>query len=423
MEIDVNIDPDVFNLVYYPLLFSQVPVQIIYGGSSAGKSLFIIGQRMIIDLMVGGRNYLCCRNVKRTIRHSIFNEAEKGINRMGVRHLFNINKTDMTITCANGYQAIMTGLDDPEKVKSITPAKGVITDILLEEATEISRDALKQLRRRLRGLTGGLVKRVVLLFNPIFRTHWIYEAFFADKWHKGRRFYKDDDLLILKTTYKDNMRFLTADDVKLLEEEGDEYYRDVYTLGEWGVLGDLVFTNWEVQDLSGIKGKIAGHKNGLDFGFTNNPTALSRIFINHGTMQLFVLDEFYERGMTNRAIAEKLKNYIGQEVVYCDSAEPKSIAELVEYEIQALPAIKGPGSINQGIQYLKQFKIIIDRECQNHINEISQYHWMKDKEGNATNTPVKKRDHCMDALRYANSYDYMKDEGEEVHSASEIGVF
>ena len=135
-DICVDIHTEVFNKAYLPYLEDETPLQIIYGGSSSGKSVFV-AERVVYDLMKGGRNYLICRQVGRTIRGSVSQEINKVIDRWGVTHLFSINKTDGTVTASNGYQAIFSGLDDVEKLKSITPAKGVITDVWVEESTEI----------------------------------------------------------------------------------------------------------------------------------------------------------------------------------------------------------------------------------------------------------------------------------------------
>lgn len=131
----VVIEPEVFNSVYLPHLENYARTQVFYGGSSSGKSVFL-AQRTIYDLMSGGRNYLICRQVGRTLRGSVFTEVCKVISEWGIGKLFNINKSDMLITCENGYQIIFAGLDDVEKLKSLTPAKGVVTDIWVEEATE-----------------------------------------------------------------------------------------------------------------------------------------------------------------------------------------------------------------------------------------------------------------------------------------------
>lgn len=407
-DICVDIHTEVFNDAYLPYLEDQTPVQIFYGGSSSGKSVFI-AQRLVYDLMKGGRNYLVCRQVGRTIRGSVAQEINKVINRWGVVHLFNVNKTDNTITASNGYQAIFAGLDDVEKLKSITPAKGVITDVWIEEATEIEQDSFKQLEKRLRGGSESVIKRMMLTFNPIMQSHWIYTEFFVSiGWADDQTVYQDEDLLILKTTYKDN-KFLTKQDVKKLESEKDEYWYQVYTLGNWGVLGDVIFTNWSVQDLSGMLDQFTNHRNGLDFGFSSDPAAMWVSHYDRMRKTIYIYDELYERGLTNDLLAAEITPKISGQSVVCDSAEPKSIQELNNHGVYAIAAKKGKDSVNFGIQWLQQQTIVIDKKCINAKNEISTYHWKKDKDGNSIRVPVGKNDHLIDAGRYAHECD-MTDE-------------
>lgn len=231
---------------YLPYLSSDKRVQIYYGGSSSGKSYFL-AQRAVKDNLEGC-NYLIVRNVAQTLRRSCFNEIKKAIDAFGVKNLYAVNGTDMVITCKrNGKQILFAGLDDVEKLKSITPAKGVIERIWIEEATEIERNAYKQLRKRLRGLSDKS-KSIILSFNPILQSHWIFREFFKN-WDDSKTAYHDEKLSILKTTYKDN-QFLTPEDKAELEDETDQYFHDVYTLGNWGLLGNVIFTNWRTEDLS-----------------------------------------------------------------------------------------------------------------------------------------------------------------------------
>lgn len=390
-----------YNPVYEPLLTDETPVQILFGGSSSGKSYFA-AQRIVVDVLVNKRNYLITRNVAKSIRQSTFNEICKAISNCGASKYFTINKTDMVITCRNGYQILSCGLDDPEKIKSITPAKGVITDVLVEEATEIEYNAYKQLDKRLRGISDFKgIKRITMLFNPILKSSWIYQEFFSN-WADDKTTYKDDKVFITKTTYKDN-KFLTADDITKLESETDPYYYNVYTLGNWGVLGAVIFKNWTVEDCAETRKAADNYRNGLDFGFSTDPAALVRLHYDKKHKKIYILDELYQRGLTNDVLATEVKKIIGYDYVRCDSAEPKSIQELKNYGVAALPAIKGKDSVLFGIQWLQQHQIIIDVSCQNFKNEISQYKWQEDKQGNVLRIPVDKNNHLLDALRYAFS--------------------
>jgi phage terminase large subunit len=404
MMIEVEFHSGVLNKVYRPYLTDQTPTQIIYGGSSSGKSVFL-AQRVVYDLLNGERNWLVCRQVGRTIRGSVAQEIAKVIDDWSMQKLFTINKTDGTVTCNNGFQCIFTGLDDVEKLKSITPAKGVITDVWVEEATEIEQDSLKQLEKRLRGGDEKVTKRIVLSFNPIMQSHWIYQKYFSGiAWADDQREYHSDELCILKTTYKDN-RFLTKQDIKRLESEKDSYYYQVYTLGNWGILGNVIFTNWRVEDLEEMRNQFTNHRAGLDFGFSSDPAALWVSHYDSAHNTIYVYDELYERGLTNDLLAFEIKKHIGNDYVVCDSAEPKSIHELQNYGVNARGARKGKDSVNFGIQWLQQQTIVIDKKCINARNEISAFHWKQDKDGNALRVPSEKNNHLIDAARYAHEED------------------
>jgi len=398
--VPVTISKKVFNDVYIPHLDNFARIQIVFGGSSSGKSVFL-AQRGIFDVLGGGRNYLICRAVARTIKRSVFTEFKRVIQAWSLQTEFKINETDLTITCQNGYQILFAGLDDIEKLKSITPAKGALTDIWIEEATEISSNDLRQLLKRQRGGDESIPKRLTMSFNPILMSHWIFKDYFSPiGWADGQSNYRNDAISILKTTYKDN-RFLTAGDIADLENETDKYFFNVYTLGNWGVLGNVIFTNWRVADLSSMADQFTVKRHGLDFGFSSDPAAIPVTHYDKARKTIYIYDELYERGLTNDLLAEEVKKLVQADYVTCDSAEPKSIRELNNYGVNALPARKGKDSVIFGIQWLQQQAIVIDSKCINTINEFQQYKWKEDKDGNAIRQPVEKGNHIIDGLRYA----------------------
>jgi phage terminase large subunit len=387
--------------VYYPYLEYTAPLEIFYGGSSSGKSYFL-AQRTVLDMLKGGHNYLIIRKVALTVRKSVFNEITKAISFFKVGSYFNVNKSDLVITCHNGYQIIFSGLDDKEKIKSVTPAKGVITDIWYEEATEGDYEDVQQLDKRLRGQS-KVNKRIILSFNPIYQTHWIYTTYFAGHWGDDSTQYKDAETSILKTTYRDN-KFLTLDDIQRLENTKDKYYRDVYLDGKWGVLGKVIFTNWRTEDLSKdsylVKSMSTFH-NGLDFGYSADPAAPTHLHFDRAKMTLYLLDAKYCYEMTNDLLAAEIKNMIDRQVITCDCAEPKSIQELRQHGVTAIACKKGKDSVNFGIQWLQKLQIVIHKDLKDAINEFTIYKWREDKEGNALPEPVDKNNHIIDSIRYA----------------------
>ena len=386
----IDLSSRLINPVYKEFLHSETRTQIFYGRASSGKSFFL-AQRTVLDALQG-RNYLVLRNVARTLRGSCWNEIVKAIDRMSVREWFNIGKSDMTITAVNnGAQIMFAGLDDVEKIKSITPATGVLTDIWIEEATEVGYDDYKQLLKRLRGESRHS-KRITLSFNPVYKSHWIFQEFFVTK---------PDSVSILKTTYRDN-KFLTDDDRNALETETNEYYKQVYTEGEWGVIGGVVFRNWRIGSYELDKRDLL--LIGLDFGYINDPSAMVVSWLRESTKELFIVEEWYQKSKLNDEIAGMIK-YKGfaKEVIIADSAEAKSIEEIRREGIPRIrPAAKGQGSVMQGIQKLHQYKIYVSPQCENVVMELENYSWKKDKSsGEYLNEPQDDFNHCIDALRYS----------------------
>lgn len=385
------------NDVYLDYLEATQYLQIFFGGSSSGKSFFL-AQRTVMDNM-NGYNYLICRNVGNTIKKSVFNEIWKAICNMQLAMFYDRNKTELSITNRrNNKQILFSGLDDEEKLKSITPIDGVLERVWIEEATEIKRSAYLQLKKRLRGRTDKH-KGIIISFNPVLKTHWIYQEFFAGCWDEEKNVFQSDRKLIVKTTYKDN-KFLTQDDIYELEHETDEYFYNVYTLGNWGILGNVIFKNWSTADLSGMIASFDNIVIGLDMGFTN-PNALVKAHVSEKSKTIYVFEEMYKRGQTYESLIEDVKQIAGNKIVTCDNEDSRGVYMLKQGGVNAIAAKKGADSVLNGIIWLQGYKIVIDLHCQNFINEIQQYHWQEDKDGNVTEKPVKKMDHLLDALRYS----------------------
>lgn len=399
MEINLEISPDIFNPIYLKhQLNNNNRYQIYFGGSSSGKS-FSLAQRTVLDVFKGNRNYLIVRNVQSTLKRSCLNEITKAISNFKLNEYFQVNKTDMIITCKlNNKQILFCGLDDVEKVKSITPIDGVITDIWVEEATETDYKAVKQLDKRLRGKS-KVVKRLTLSFNPILKDHWLYTEYF-DIWEDDKQYVEKDNVSILKTTYKDN-KFLAEDDIKALENESDKYYYEVYTLGNWGVLGAVIFKNWRVEDFSDIESTFDNFRHGIDWGFADDPFAYVKSHYDRMRRKLYICDEIEAVGLLNREAAPLVSKKANRDLVICDNASPKDVAEFNDLRINAVSARKGAGSIEYGIKFLQGLEIIIHPRCQNFKNEINKYKYKEDKNGNILPIAVDKDNHLIDALRYS----------------------
>ncbi len=382
------------NEVYLPYLRDTRRYQIFFGGAASGKSVFLATRAVLSAL--SGRNVLVVRKVRRTIGASCWNEVLKSASRIGLLSQFSVGKTDGTLTAKNGAQIVFVGLDDAEKIKSITPARGVFEDIWIEEATEIEREEFKQLDKRLRGQS-AFEKRIVLSFNPVWKTHWIYREFFSG-WDETKTVYESDSLLIVKTTFRDN-RFLTQSDRNALLSEKDDYFRRVYTDGEWGVMGDAIFTNWRTEEVD--ENAPGETRMGLDFGFSYDPCGFVKARYDRKNRRVTVLSEVCRRGLTNLELAQILLPIAGGGLIVCDSAEPKSIMELRAAGLRVAPARKGPDSVLHGVQWLRGQEIVLGAACPALKEELTLYCWDKDKDGNPLPRPCDRDNHLIDALRYA----------------------
>ena len=362
--------------------------RILYGGAGSGKSHFM-AQETLINMMQDDRHsYLVVRKTSKSIRISVFRLLVEMISEYSLNHLFRINKTEMSITCSNGSSLITSGLDDVEKLKSVAN----INRVWVEEASEITEKDFSQLDLRMRG-TSEIGYQMTLTFNPVSELHWLKKRFFD---------VGDKQAFVLKTTFKDNP-FLDdeyIDTLHAMEKQDYQYYK-IYALGEWGSIGNLVYTNWKKEDLSKIKSAFDNYFNGIDFGFASDPTAFIRVHLEKKRKRIYVTDEMYLVEEHMDSLADKLSKRIGQEYITADSSEPRSIADLKRRGVRALGAKKGPGSVEHGIKWLQGYEIIVDNHCTNMIKELTSYKWREDKDGNTIAKPVDDNNHLLDALRYA----------------------
>ena len=348
-------------------------------------------------------NLLCVRKTYRTLKDSCFTELKWAIHRLGVDAWWDIKESPLEMTYKpTGQKILFRGLDDPLKVTSITVEVGVLCWLWIEEAYEISSEAdFDTLDESIRGeVPPGLFKQITLTFNPWNEHHWIKHRFFDAA--------PDPDILAMTTNYTCN-EWLDAADKKVFEtmkRNNPRRYR-VAGLGDWGIVEGLIYENWEerlfsideVRKTPGIKSAF-----GLDFGYTNDPTALFCGLIDTSSKTLWVFDEIYKPGMSNEDIAAAVTEAgYAKERIRADSAEPKSIDRLYALGLDHIRrARKGKDSINNGIDFIQDYKIFIHPRCTNFLTEIGNYTWDTDtKTGKKLNRPIDDFNHLMDAMRYA----------------------
>ena len=348
-----------------------------------------------------GANLLVIRKVFRTLKDSCFTDLKWAINRLQVQDYWEIKESPLEITYTpTGQKILFRGLDDPMKITSITVEVGSLCWAWIEEAYEINKETdFNMLDESIRGIVEKpLYKQITITFNPWNERHFLKKRFFD---------VKDENILAKTTNYLCN-EWLDEADKKLFEDMKINNPRRYQTagLGNWGIAEGLVFENWEEKEFDYMeisKRPTVKSVFGLDFGYTNDPSALFCGLIDTSSKEIYVFDEIYKKAMTNKDIAEEItrKGY-SKEKITADSAEPKSIDELYGLGLKGIrKSRKGKDSINNGIQFIQDFRITIHPRCVNFITEISNYMWDKDKFDNLINKPADDFNHLMDAMRYA----------------------
>lgn len=369
-------------------------------GSRASKKSKTTALWYIYNMMkYPDANTLVVRKTFRTLKDSCFTDLMWATKRLNVSRYWKFTESPLEAEyIPTGQKIYFRGLDDPLKITSITVAVGCLCWMWLEEAYEITKESdFDTLDETIRGeVPEGLFKQVTITFNPWNEKIWLKKRFFDNA---------DPDVLAITTNYTCN-EWLDAADKRLFDRmkvNNPRRYK-VAGLGEWGISEGLVYENWTEQEFTLADVQQRYHLEsgfGLDFGYTNDPTALWVGFIDRDARKIFVWDELYKKGLTNRAIADEVQRmgYL-KERITGDSAEPKSIDELKGFGLHITGAAKGKDSINSGIQFIQDFEIIIHPRCVNFLTEISNYTWDKDKFGNALNRPIDDFNHLMDAMRY-----------------------
>lgn len=355
-------------------------------------------------------NLLVVRKTYRTLKESCYTELKWAVNRLGVARHWDFKESPLQATYKpTGQKIYFRGLDDSLKVTSVTVEHGYLCWMWIEEAYEVMhKEDFDTIDESIRGeVPDNLFKQVTITFNPWNERHWLKSTFFDNN-------VCDDDILAITTNYLCN-EWLDKSDEKLFERMRVNNPRRYRTagLGEWGSVEGVVYENWKEQEFkfvtqaeydAGEDGIISDNLKpafGLDYGYTNDPSALFASMVDLENHKIYVFDEFYKKGLSNKKIYNEVVNMgYAKEHIIADSSEPKSNDELKSYGLHVKGAKKGKDSVNNGIQWIQNFEIIVHPRCVNFITEISNYTWAKDKFGNQTNTPIDDFNHLMDAMRY-----------------------
>jgi phage terminase large subunit len=364
---------------YYHVKECKSKIQVHQGGTRSGKTYSILTALIELCHKNSGLVITICRKTFPALRATAMRDFFEILNREDIYNPDLHNKSDATYQL-RGNMVEFISIDQPQKVR------GRKRDVLfINEANEINLEDWRQLLLRTTG-------RVLLDYNPSDEFHWIYDEVIPR-----------EDAAFFQTTYKDNP-FLPESVVMEIErfKEADENFWRVYGLGERGASQATVFTHW--KEIDQIPNEFKPLNYGLDFGYTNDPTAIVQTFTDgHG----FAVDELcYATRLTNSDISKVLRdNQVNRsDVIICDSAEPKSIDEIHAHGFNTHGARKGKDSVKNGIQFLHSRPLLVTARSVNIIKELRNYKWKEDKNGKQLNEPVDSFNHAIDAMRYAITF-------------------
>ena len=354
---------------------------------------------------------LVIRRYFNTHKDSTYAQMLWAINRMGVAHLWKATKSPLQLEyIPSGQKILFRGLDDPQSITSITVADGYLCWTWWEEAFQCSNEEdFDKIDLSIRGeIPWPLFKQHTLTMNPWSEKIWIKKRFFDEKDPELL-----EDILAITKNYDVN-EFLGKDDLKIFEQMKKHNPRrySIEGLGNWGISEGLIYDNWEEKEFdwkymleaTDVYGKpLYSQHNGLDFGYSNDPTAFIGMMADQKAQILYIYEELYKTKLSNEQICNEIK-YRGHlnSKIGADSADPRTINELVLLGMNRIYGVKKPkGSVNAGIQKLQGYKIIVHPRCPNAIVELSNYVWDTEKDtGKPINTPIDDYNHLLDAMRY-----------------------
>ena len=375
--------------------------RVLKGGKASKKSTTTALNLIYRIMKYQKSNLLVVRQVMNTHRDSTFAQLKWAQATLGVEHLWNNTVSPMEMTyLPTGQKILFRGFDDVLKLASATVPQGYLNFVWIEEAFEIGDEGdfdkldLSVPRGK---IPPPLFKQTTITFNPWSDTHWLKKRFF-DK--------KQKNCEVFSTNYLTN-EFLDNTDREIFERMKNENPRkyEVAGLGNWGISEGLVYENWVVGTVDIPDNEMYLWKNffGLDYGYTNDPTAFVAFKVNPIEKKIYIFNEFYKKRMLNCDIAnEIIQRGYKKEKIRADSAEPKSNDDLRRLGISRItPSVKGADSILNGIAKISEYKIVVNPKCVNMIKELSSYIYDDKRLQNGLRLPKDTENHLCDALRYA----------------------
>lgn len=348
-------------------------IKAVQGGTSASKTISIL--LILIALAQSDKTPTLTSVVSESLPHLKRGAMRDFLNILRIHNYYDDskwNRSNFIYTFETGSQIEFFSADQPDKLRGARRER-----LYLNECNNVHFDAFEQLEVRTK-------QNVWLDWNPSAE-FWFYTDVL------GKR--GDVDHIIV--TYLDNEALDPQTIASIEQRKNRPEWWKVYGLGQLGEVEGRIYTGWQLIDDIPHEARLKSI--GLDFGYTNDPTAAIAIYEYNGG---YIFDELlYRKGMSNKAIADALQT-LPNTLVVADSAEPKSIDELKSYGVNIIPASKGPGSVNQGIAYIQDQKCSITKRSTDTLKEYRNYLWLRDKSGKVINTPQDYDNHALDAIRY-----------------------
>lgn len=394
----------IVNSEYRELFTTKARYTILMGGRGAGRST--VASQYAAAKLCAPEYFRCAimRYVLGDIRNSIYREITDRFDEAGETNKIRINETLMSleygVNTINAVGFKKSSGDQKAKLKSLAN----YTTVIIEEADEIPEADFMQLDDSLRTMKGDI--HIIMMLNPPPKSHWIIKRWFDLTPGPVKDFYvpvlkpEMTNTLFIRTSFEDNLANISEQSIanyrNYEKTKPDHYWNMIAGLVPEVVKGKI-YSGWREVDDIPFEARLEGY--GVDFGYSNDPTAIVAVYYHDGG---YILDEIcFQTELSNRQIADILLA-CPKGLVIADSAEPKSIAEIRGYGVTILPAQKGPGSLLQGIQYVKAAKISYTSQSVNIKEEYENYAWLVDKNdiGITLNEPKPGYDHSMDAIRY-----------------------
>lgn len=358
--------------VFKKAIESKTRITCLQGGTRSSKTFSLCQLFIVKCLQETNKVFTICRKTLPALKGTAYRDILSILKDLQLYKEENHNKSELSYTL-NGNLLEFISVDQPVKIRGRKR-----NYLWLNEANEFTYEDWQQLILR-------TTEKIYLDYNPSDPYSWIYEKVTTRT-----------DCTFIKSTYLANP-FLDKDTIAEIErlKELDPDYWQVYGLGEIGSVQTMIFRKFNLVD--DMQGNLVGF--GLDFGFTNSPTAL--VEVRQLDDNLYIKELLYEKRLTNTDLAKKLQDFgiSKNDLIIGDSAEPKSIEEIFRYGYNIQPAKKGAG-VHLGIDIMRRYKINITKDSLNAIKEFRGYKWATDKNGDVLNTPVKVNDHLIDATRY-----------------------